>query len=407
MFKKKENGFSLVELSVAAAVATALAVVAVTVVSGTATSISEKGDLAAAAESCTISEALQSGGDTIQGCALSTGAASAGDNTNLEIAPSIVLDAVSNTVESTTAIMSWSAPVDGGAVESYDLFLNNEFLETVAPDTNGYSLINLSPDTAYVFGIEAKNSTGSSERVEISFTTSEAAPSIVVDLYPSSISSDSVTLVWSAPFTGNVENYDLFLGGEYLTQVAGNVTSYTINNLSPESSYTFGVQAINSSGASSLVNSTFTTEAIPFNPFSGSSVSGTPLTSAVSSVTLAYNNSLANGSGTGLLVSSTWSTSTPYIIILQNRSCGACNLYSYAYVNNIGAEHRVNNGFYGGATNYNAVIKGQTQQYAVSHLYAPDYPSSTHLLSAWAGDIVALLDGPVTNSSSKVYQMIF
>jgi type II secretory pathway pseudopilin PulG len=64
MFKKKENGFSLVELSVAAAVAIGLAVVAVSVVSGTAASVSAKGSSAASVESCTISEALaKSGGD--------------------------------------------------------------------------------------------------------------------------------------------------------------------------------------------------------------------------------------------------------------------------------------------------------------------------------------------------------
>jgi Tfp pilus assembly protein FimT len=64
MFKKKENGFSLVELAVAAAIATALAVVAVTVVSGTAASVSAKGTSAASVESCTISESLaKAGGD--------------------------------------------------------------------------------------------------------------------------------------------------------------------------------------------------------------------------------------------------------------------------------------------------------------------------------------------------------
>jgi type II secretory pathway pseudopilin PulG len=68
MFKKKENGFSLVELSVAAAVAVGLAVVAVSVVNGTAASVSAKGSSAAAAESCTINEALQSGGDSIETC---------------------------------------------------------------------------------------------------------------------------------------------------------------------------------------------------------------------------------------------------------------------------------------------------------------------------------------------------
>lgn len=60
-----EKGFSLVELSVAAAVAVGLATVAVAVVSGTATSISDKGVGAASIEECTISEALKSGGDSI------------------------------------------------------------------------------------------------------------------------------------------------------------------------------------------------------------------------------------------------------------------------------------------------------------------------------------------------------
>jgi hypothetical protein len=64
MFKRNENGFSLVELSVAAAVAVGLAVVAVTVVSGTAASVSAKGSSAASVESCTISESLaKAGGD--------------------------------------------------------------------------------------------------------------------------------------------------------------------------------------------------------------------------------------------------------------------------------------------------------------------------------------------------------
>jgi hypothetical protein len=71
MFKRNENGFSLVELSVAAAVAVGLAVVAVTVVSGTAASVSEKGSSAASVESCTISQSLANSGTDIEpdGCA--------------------------------------------------------------------------------------------------------------------------------------------------------------------------------------------------------------------------------------------------------------------------------------------------------------------------------------------------
>jgi Tfp pilus assembly major pilin PilA len=79
MFKKKENGFSLVELSVAAAVAVGLAVVAVSVVSGTAASVSAKGSSAASVESCTISESLaKAGGDVAAiNCAGTSAAASA------------------------------------------------------------------------------------------------------------------------------------------------------------------------------------------------------------------------------------------------------------------------------------------------------------------------------------------
>jgi type II secretory pathway pseudopilin PulG len=78
MFKKKENGFSLVELSVAAAVAVGLAVVAVSVVSGTAASVSAKGSSAASVESCTISESLAKAGGDVEAinCAGTSAAAS-------------------------------------------------------------------------------------------------------------------------------------------------------------------------------------------------------------------------------------------------------------------------------------------------------------------------------------------
>jgi hypothetical protein len=65
MFKRNENGFSLVELSLAAAVAVVLTTVAVAVVTGTSATISESANSAAAVETCEIVEALKGGSDEI------------------------------------------------------------------------------------------------------------------------------------------------------------------------------------------------------------------------------------------------------------------------------------------------------------------------------------------------------
>jgi hypothetical protein len=113
--------------------------------------------------------------------------------------------------------------------------------------------------------------------------------------------------------------------------------------------------------------------------------------------------------GTGSVTSSTWSSSTPYIIIAQNRSCGACDLYAYAYTNTAGAQHRVNNPIWneGNANIVGGTLFTQSQPYVVINLFASSSTTNNHLLNAWAGNMVALLDGTAGSTSTKAYQMNF
>jgi large repetitive protein len=180
MFKKKENGFSLVELSVAAAVAVGLAVVAVSVVSGTASSVSAKGSSAASVESCTISESLaKAGGDAAVNSCISGSAGASSSSTSSTPSPS-------PTASSTAPTWSTASTLTNGYKSaSYNFTLNATDAEAHAISynllsgqlPNGLSLgssgiISGTPSTAgtFNFTVQAKDSTGLSTNRDFSLT---------------------------------------------------------------------------------------------------------------------------------------------------------------------------------------------------------------------------------------------
>jgi type II secretory pathway pseudopilin PulG len=182
MFKKKENGFSLVELSVAAAVAVGLAVVAVSVVSGTASSVSAKGSSAASVESCTISESLaKAGGDAAVNSCISGSAGASSSSTSSTPSPSPSPSASSTAPTWSTA----STLTNGYKSASYNFTLNATDAEAHAISynllsgqlPNGLSLgssgiISGTPSTAgtFNFTVQAKDSTGLSTNRDFSLT---------------------------------------------------------------------------------------------------------------------------------------------------------------------------------------------------------------------------------------------
>ena len=129
-----------------------------------------------------------------------------------------------------------------------------------------YTAENLEPDTAYVFRIAATNENGGSSRsnsVRISTPAagedgnSASPPDTPQNLQATSTSS-SVTLTWDDPGDDSIEKYRI-LSRESATQsgfsvivssTGGAGTSYTIENLEPDTAYEFRIVAVSGDGAS-------------------------------------------------------------------------------------------------------------------------------------------------------------
>lgn len=75
----------------------------------------------------------------------------------------------------------------------------------------------------------------------------------------SSISDNSVTLQWTDN-SNNEIGYRIYKGSTLIATLPANVTSYTINNLADNTSYTYTIKSFNSSGESSGLIITFKTE---------------------------------------------------------------------------------------------------------------------------------------------------
>ena len=75
----------------------------------------------------------------------------------------------------------------------------------------------------------------------------------------SSVTDDSVTLQWSDN-TSSELGYRIYKGTTLIATLPANVTSYKIENLEANTSYTYTIKAFNSMGESAPLTVTFKTE---------------------------------------------------------------------------------------------------------------------------------------------------
>lgn len=128
----------------------------------------------------------------------------------------------------------------------------------------------LSPYTSYSYYIEATNVHGSTRSAAVTYRTRPGVPEGSLNLsYITPVSSDSVTLIWTAPSnrSGPIEKYILScapLGGiQPCVPYEGHETSTTIWNLVPFTKYHFSVQACTSGGCLHSSPLTVTTAQAP------------------------------------------------------------------------------------------------------------------------------------------------
>jgi len=223
------------------------------------------------------------------------------------VAPAAVSDLAVTVVSSDSITLSWTAPGDDsndGTAAAYDLryttagaMTADEAFNAAAraqgvtvPQAAGtaetFTIIGLMPGTTYFFAIktadEAGNVSGLSNSpagmILLVDTTASAA---VTDLAATAVSSNTVTLAWTAPgddgIVGTASSYDIRYTtagviastadynfatqaqGEPAPQIAGSTETFTVTGLAPGTTYFFGIRTADEAGnISGLSNCVFT-----------------------------------------------------------------------------------------------------------------------------------------------------
>ena len=141
--------------------------------------------------------------------------------------------------------VSWNA-VYGAA--SYDVLFNNITYRVTSGTSR--TMAGLNPGTSYTYCVRANNTVGSSAYSKVqTIVTTPNAPKVPANI-SATATENSVTVKWTASV--GADSYDVKLGDK-IYNVTG--TSTTIMGLSPNTNYTYCVQAKNTGGTSGYSSS--------------------------------------------------------------------------------------------------------------------------------------------------------
>src|SRR5712671_3315228 len=209
--------------------------------------------------------------------------------------------------------LSWSASTDNVGVTGYSVFRNGVQVATLGTVTT-YQNAGLTPSTTYSYTVQAIDAAGnaSAQSASASATTQQAAldttaPTAPTGVSASAISASQINLSWSAS-TDNVgvTGYSVFRNGVQVATL-GAVTTYQNAGLTPSTTYSYTVQAIDAAGnasAQSASASATTQQAAPVADTTAPSVPGglTAVATSSSHIKLTWSASTDNVGVTGYKV---------------------------------------------------------------------------------------------------------
>lgn len=163
------------------------------------------------------------------------------------------------TVSFTNVTLSWTASFDDeSGLAGYNVYQNGAIIRTV--EETETTITGLAPLTLYEFGVSAVDSAGNESPATFIYVTTgmdeipdTEAPSTPANLFVS-VGSNSANFSWD-PSTDNtgVEGYVVFVDGNLIDTLAGDVTSIFIGGLDPQTPYTFEVYAFDFAGNNSEI----------------------------------------------------------------------------------------------------------------------------------------------------------
>jgi chitodextrinase len=172
-------------------------------------------------------------------------------------APSTPTGLAASAVSSSQINLSWTASTDNVAVTGYRIRRGGALLVTLGNVTT-YQNTGLAPSTTYAYTVQAFDAAGnSSAQSTAASATTQATldttpPTIPGGLTASAVSSTQINLSWSASTDDvAVTGYRVYRGGTLLSTVPGNVTAFQNTGLTPSTTYSYTVDAVDAAGNAS------------------------------------------------------------------------------------------------------------------------------------------------------------
>lgn len=185
-------------------------------------------------------------------------------DTQAPTAPSAL--AVTGTTASSVSL-KWNASSDNTGVSGYKIYNGSTLASSVSGSSLNYTVTGLSANTSYTFTVKATDAAGNLSPASNAVTAATSAP--VADTQAPTVpgnlrvkgapSSASITLAWDAA-TDNVgvTGYKVYQGTTLSATVSGSLTEHTVTGLSPSTSYTFTIRAVDAAGNESAASNTVT-----------------------------------------------------------------------------------------------------------------------------------------------------
>ena len=256
---------------------------------------------------------------------------------NDTVPPSTPAGLVATAVSNSRISLSWSPSTDNVAVSGYSVFRNGALLASVG-NVSTYQDNAVTAATTYTYTVQAFDAAGnvSAQSAQASATTAPAAdsspPTIPANLVGNAVSATQINLSWSASSDNvAVASYRVYRNGAVVATLGS--TTYQNTGLTPATTYTYRVDAVDSTGNASGL-STPVTVSTPSAPDTTAPTAPTGVTaSAVSDtkINLSWSPSTDNVGVTGYRVirNGALLTTLGTVTTFQDTGLAASTTYTY------------------------------------------------------------------------------
>ena len=183
------------------------------------------------------------------------------------VAPAVPANVKAVASGPTQVNLTWDASTDtgGSGLAGYRIFRNGNATPVATVAVANYSDINLTAGTAYMYVVRAFDGAGnvSAPSTPVSVTTpvpqDTTPPTVPGGLTATAQGAATITLNWMASTDASgIQRYEIQRDGVKISDAPGNATSFIDSTVSPSTTYTYAVRAIDGANNASAFSNTAT-----------------------------------------------------------------------------------------------------------------------------------------------------